>query len=52
MCLHDRCLRVIYSDKLSWFETLLEKDGSVCIHNQNVQVLAAEMYKIKNKESL
>ena len=31
--LHERCLRIIYSDKQSLFETLLEKDGSVFVHN-------------------
>ena len=31
--LHERCLRIIYSDKQSSFETLLEKDCSVSIHN-------------------
>ena len=31
--LHERCLRIIYSDKQSSFETLLEKDGSVSVHN-------------------
>ena len=44
--LHERCLRIIYSDKQSSFETLLEKDGSVSVHN--LQILATEMYKIKN----
>ena len=46
--LHERCLRIIYSDKQSSFETLLEKDGSVSIHNQDLQILSTEMYKIKN----
>ena len=46
--LHERCLRVIYSEKQSSFKTLLEKDGSVSVHNRNLQILATEMYKIKN----
>ena len=46
--LHERCLRIIYSDKQSPFEALLEKDGSVSIHNRNIQILATEMFKIKN----
>ena len=46
--LHERCLRIIYSDKQSSFETLLEKDSSVSVHNRNLQILATEMYKIKN----
>ena len=31
--LHESCLQIIHSDKQSLFETLLEKDGSVSIHN-------------------
>ena len=46
--LHERCLRIIYSDKQSSFEALLEKDGSVSIHNRNIQILATEMFKIEN----
>ena len=46
--LHERFLRIIYSDKQSSFETLLEKDSSVSVHNRNLQILATEMYKIKN----
>ena len=46
--LHERCLRVIYSDKQSSFETLLGKNGSVSVLNQNLQILATEMCKIKN----
>ena len=46
--LHERCLRIIYSEKQSSFETLLEKDGSVSVHNRNLQILATEIYKIKN----
>ena len=29
---HERCLRLIHNDKLSSYEELLEKDGSVSIH--------------------
>ena len=43
--LHERCLQIIYSDKQSLFETLLEKDGSVSIHNRNLQILATRMLK-------
>ena len=45
---HERCLRIIYSDKQSSFETLLEEDGSVSVHNRNLQILVTEIYKIKN----
>ena len=47
--LHERCLKLIYSDKNSYYEELLEKDGSVCIHHRNIQNLAIEMYKVKNE---
>ena len=46
--LYERCLRIIYFDKQSLFETLLEKDGSVSVHNRNLQILATKMCKAKN----
>ena len=46
--LHERCLITIYSDKQSPINELLGKDGSVSIHERNLQVLATEMYKICN----
>ena len=50
--LHKRCLRTIYNDKQSSFNELLEKDGFVSIHEQNLQFLATEMYKISNGLSM
>ena len=47
MC-HSCCLWVIYSDKQSSFEMLLERGGCVPVHNRNLQILAMEMYEIKN----
>ena len=47
--LHERCLRLIYCDKNSSYEELLEKDGSVSIHHRNIQNLAIEMYKVKSE---
>ena len=44
--LHERCLRIVYNDKMSSFENVLEEDSSVSIHNRNLQVLATEMFKI------
>ena len=49
--LHERCLRIIYNDKKSSFEKLLEKDGSVSIHTKNLQALAIEMFKTYKKLS-
>ena len=46
--LHERCLRTIYNDKQSSFNELLEKDGSVSMHERNLKFLATEMYKINN----
>ena len=46
--LHERCLRVIYNDKTSSFEQLLENDNSVSIHHRNIQTLGIEMYKVSN----
>ena len=43
--LHGRCLRVIYNDKISSFKELLERDGSVPIHNRNLQILATGCLK-------
>ena len=46
--LHERALRQVYTDKNLTFEQMLEKDGSVTIHQRNLQKLATEMYKVKN----
>ena len=44
--LHGRSLRLVYSDKTSDFRELLDKDGSVSIHYQNIRQLATEMFKL------
>ena len=46
--LHECCLWVIYNDKTSSFEQLLENDNSVPIHHRHIQTLAIEMYKVTN----
>ena len=45
--LHRRCVGLIYSDKTSSYEDVMEKDGSVSIHYKNIPTLAVEMFKIK-----
>ena len=45
--IHERCLRIIYNDKKSTFYELLEKDGSVSIHMQNLRFLACVMFSLK-----
>ena len=44
--LHELSLRIVYSDKSSDFSKLLEKDGSVSIHYQNIRQLATELFKV------
>ena len=46
--LHERALRIAYKDYASSFESLLEKDRSVTIHQKNVQLLMTEMFKTIN----
>ena len=46
--LHERCLLIIYNDKTSTFNELLEKDNSVSIHYKKIQALAIEIYKVAN----
>ena len=46
--LHERCLRIEYSDNQSTFEELLQKDNTVSVHQRNFQFLATELYKVLN----
>ena len=46
--LHERALRIAYKDYTSSFVSLLEKDRTVTIHQKNVQLLMAEMFKTTN----
>ena len=43
--LHERCLRIIYSDQTRSFKALLEKDAFDSICNRNLQLLPIEIYK-------
>ena len=45
--LHFRALRMVYREETSTFEELLERDGSVTIHQRNLQFLAIEMFKVE-----
>ena len=49
--LQERFLQLIYNDKRSSFEDLLEKDNSVSIQHKNLQALAIEMFKVHTKTS-
>ena len=47
--LHERALRLVYDDRQSTFEELLNIDKSVTIHHRNLQVLATELYKVHHR---
>ena len=48
--LHERALRVVYNNnRYLTFQKLLEMDKSFTIHERNLQKLAIEMYKVKEK---
>ena len=47
--LHQRALRVVYRDYITTFSKLLSKDKSVTIHQRNLQLLATEVFKMKNE---
>ena len=44
--LHERCLRIVLSDKTSSFEKMLEKDRSITMHTRKLKTLATEMFKV------
>ena len=44
--LHERALRLVYDDRQSTFEELLNIDKSVTIHHRNLQTLATEVYQV------
>ena len=46
--LYERCLRIIYNDKQSFFTELLNKNSSVSIHIKNIQRIAIEMFRFYN----
>ena len=41
--IHEWCLRIIYNDKLSTFEELLNKDNSISIHQDNIHKVLCEV---------
>ena len=46
--IHERALRIVFKDKNATFSELLRRDGSVTIHERNIQALATEMFKVFN----
>ena len=47
--LHEKFLRIVYNDKISSFEKLLQTNRSVPIHIRNLQILSTEFLK-KSKD--
>ena len=47
--LHERTLRPVLKDHVSTFEELLRKSNKISYHHRNIQMLMAELYKIKNE---
>ena len=47
--LHERRLGLVYNDKRSPFRELLKRDGSVNIHQRNIQILLTKILKVKSK---
>ena len=45
-CLHERYMYLIYRNKTSSFEELLEQDKSVSIHTRNLQMLVTEIFSV------
>ena len=47
--LHEKALRLVYTNKSNLsFDDLLKEDKSVKIQQNNLQILATEIYKVKN----
>ena len=46
--IYERGLRIVYEDYTSTFDDLLIKHGTVRIHHNSIQMVALEMYKVKN----
>ena len=49
--LHERCLRLIYSDKSSSYEELLERNGSVSIHHKDIQAIQMKLWSKTMKDT-
>ena len=46
---HEKALRLVYTNKPNLsFDDLLKEDKSVKIHQNNLQILATGIYKVKN----
>ena len=46
--IRETALRLVYKDNKLTFDDLLKLDNSVTIHQRNLQILATEIFKVKN----
>ena len=46
--MQERALRLVYKDERQTFNDLLKLDSSVTVHQQNLQILAKEIFKVKS----
>ena len=44
--LHERCLRILYNDKVSNFEQILEKESSVSMQKSDFRFSAVDTFKV------
>ena len=47
--LYEKCLHIVYNNKIPSFKELLERAGSAPMHNRNLCILATENFKVCNK---
>ena len=45
--IYEKALRFVYNDKNSTLKELFTKEKSVILHDRNMQVFVAEMFKVK-----
>ena len=48
---HENSLRLITNDQNSNFETLLQNNKDITVHQRDLQILMIEVYKIVNGEA-
>ena len=48
---HESSLRLITNDQNSSFETLLQNNKDITIHQKDLQILMIEVYKVVNGEA-
>ena len=46
--IHERPLRTVYNDTSSTFQELRQRNGSVSIHQKNIQTLTTDVFKVVN----